>query len=69
MKMVALQRKSSILMGSYRQLRSEVNTMNIKLKKQYFSNKKSACKGTVKKSWKTIKELLNSCFKSGNTDF
>ena len=57
--MVALQRKSSILMESYKRLRNKVNTMNIKLKKQYFSNRISACKGNVKASWKTISELLN----------
>ena len=69
MKMVALKRKSSIMMESYRQLRNKVNTLNIKLKKQYFSNKISACKGNVKDSWKTINELLNKSSKSCNIDF
>ena len=54
MKRVALKRNSSIMMETYRQLRNKVNTINIKLKKQYFSNKISACKGNVKDSWKTI---------------
>ena len=67
--MVALKRKSSIMMESYRQLRKNVNTMNNKLKKQYFSNKISACKGNVKDSWKTINELLNRRSKSCNIDF
>ena len=69
MKMVALKRKSSIMMESYRQLRNKVNTMNVQLKKQYFSNKISACKGDVKGSWKTINELLNRRSKSCNIDF
>ena len=47
-KMVALKTKSSILMESYRQLRNKVNTMNIELKKQYFSNKISVSTGNVK---------------------
>ena len=69
MKKVTLQRKSSVMMETYRQLRNKVNTMNIKFKKQYFSNKISACKGNVKESWKTINELLNRRSKSCNIDF
>ena len=69
MKMVALKRKSSTMMDSYRQLRNRVNTLNIQLKKQYFSNKISACKGNVKDSWKAINELLNKRSKSCNIDF
>ena len=68
MKMVAQKRKSSIMMESYRQLRNKVNTMNVQLKKKYFSNKISACKGDVKGSWKTINELLNRRSKSCNID-
>ena len=68
MKKVALKRKSSIVMESYRQLRNKVNTMNIKLKKLYFSNEISACKGNVKDSWKTINELLNRSSISYNID-
>ena len=37
MKRVALQRTSSVMTETYRQLRNKVNAMNIKLKKQYFS--------------------------------
>ena len=66
MKMVALKRKSSVMMESYRQLRNKVN---IKLKKQYFSNKISAYKVNVKDSWKTINELLNRRSKSCNIHF
>ena len=54
---------------SYRQLRNRVNTMIIKLKKQYFSNKISACKGNVKESWKTMNKLLHRRSKSFNFDF
>ena len=69
MKIVAPKRKSSTIMESYRQLKNNVNTMNIKLKKQYFSNKISICKGSVKDSWKTVNELLNRRSKSSNIDF
>ena len=43
--------------------------MNVQLKKQYFSNKISLCKGDVKGSWKTINELLNRRSRSCNIDF
>ena len=43
--------------------------MNIKLKKRYFSNKISACKGNVKDSWKTVSELLNKRSKACKIDF
>ena len=69
MKKVALKRKSSVMIETYRQLRNKVNTLNIKLKKWYFSNKISACKGNVKDSWKTFNELLNRRSKSCNIDF
>ena len=69
MKRVVLKRKSSVMMETYRQLRNKFNTMTIKLKKQYFSNKISACKGSVKHSWKTINELLNRHSKSCSIDF
>ena len=69
MKRIALKRKSPVMMETYKQLRNKVNTMNIKLKKQYFSNKIYACKGNVKDSWKTINELLNRRAKSCNIDF
>ena len=69
MKRVALKRKSSVMTEAYRQLRNKVNTMNIKLKKQDFSNKISACKGNIKDSWKTINELLNRRSTSCNIDF
>ena len=69
MKMVALKRKSLVMMESYRRLRKKVNAMNIKLKKQYFSNGISACKGNAKDSWKTINELLNRRSKSCSFDF
>ena len=57
-KKAACKSKSPILMDSYRQARNKVNSLNIQLKKQYFSTKISECKGNMKESWKTINELL-----------
>ena len=42
--------------------------MNKQLKKHYYTNKISACKGNMKESWKTINEFLNKRSKSSNID-
>ena len=68
LKKAALKSKSLILMDSYRQARNRVNSLNVQLKKQYFSAKISECKGNMKESWKTINELLNKRSKSCNID-
>ena len=68
LKKAATKCKSSILMDSYRQTRNKVNTLNKQLKRQYYTNKISACKGNMKESWKTINELLNKRSKSSNID-
>ena len=68
LKKAALKSKSTILMDAYRQARNKANSVNIKLKKQYFSTKISECKGNMKESWKTINEVLNKRSKSCNID-
>ena len=68
LKKAALKNKSPILMDSYRQIRNRVNSLNIQLKKQYFSTKISECRGNMKESWKAINELLNKRSKSCNID-
>ena len=55
-------------MDSYRHVRNKVNVLNIQLKKQYYTNKISACQGNMKESWKAINELLSKRSKSSNTD-
>ncbi len=42
--------------------------LNIKLKKQYFTNKIYACQGNMKDSWKTINQLFQKRSKSSNTE-
>lgn len=64
----ALKSKSTILMDSYRHARNRVNSLNVQLKKQYYSSKISECKGNLKESWKAINELLNKQSKSSNID-
>ena len=68
LKKAALKNKSPILMDSYRQIRNRVNSLNIQLKKQYFSTQISECRGNMKESWKAINELLNKRSTSCNID-
>ena len=68
LKKTACKIKSPILMDAYGQAQNKVNSLNIQLKKQYFSTKISECKGNMKVSWKTINELLNKRSKSCNID-
>ena len=68
LKKAAVKRKSQILMVSYRQVRNKVNSLNIQLRKQYFSNRISACQGNMKDSWQAINELLQKRSKSSNID-
>ena len=57
---------SHFLMDSYMQVRNKVYSKNIQLKKQYFSNKITACQGNMKESWKAINKLLDERSKSSN---
>ena len=58
-----------MIMGSYkRQIRNKVTTLSIQLKKQYYTNRISPCKGNMKESWKVINELQNKRSKSSNND-
>ena len=54
----------SLLMSSYQQLRNKVNSLNTKLKRQYFATRVSKFKGNMKVTWKTINQLLNKRSKS-----
>ena len=68
LKTAALKSKSRVLMDAYRQTRNRVNSLNIQLKRQYFSAKISEYKGNMKESWKIVNELLNKRSKSCNID-
>ena len=60
--------KSTILMESYKQVRNNVNNLNKKLKKEYFSKKIAHNKGYLKETWKTINSLLNKRSKTTNIE-
>lgn len=68
LKRAATKQKSMFLMDSYRKVRNKVNALNKKLKKRYYTDKISACKGNMKETWKTVNELLCKRSKSSNID-
>ena len=75
LKKSAVESKSALIMESYRQVRNRVNSLNKRLKKKYYTNKISSCKGNIKDSIlkgsdsktvrnKDIPEEMNSYFSS-----
>ena len=52
LKLMACKNKSTLLMSSYRPLRNKVNSLNTKLKWQYFASRVSKFKGNMKEPWK-----------------
>ena len=65
---VNVKSKSNILMESYKHVRNNVNSLNKKLKKEYFSKKIAHNKGNLKETWKTINLLLNKRSKTTNIE-
>ena len=51
-------------MESYRQIRNRLNNLNTQLKREYFSEEISQFQSDLKKTWKTIIQLIN---KKSNT--
>ena len=69
LKLAACKNKPTLLMGSYRNLRKKVSSINTKLKRQYFATGVSNFKGNMKKTWKTIYQLFNKRSKSTKIAF
>ena len=69
LKLPACKNKSALLMSSYRLLRNKVNSLSIKLKRQYFATRVSKFKGNMKENSKTINQLFNRRTKSTIIDF
>ena len=53
-------------MQSYRQIRNKANNLNRQLKREYFSGKITQFQGDLKKTWKTINQVIN---KKSSTTF
>ena len=57
-----------MLMEAYRQVRNKVTALNIKLKRQYYTDKIYACEDNMKETWKIVNQVLNKRYKSSNID-
>ena len=66
MKKSAMKTGSAILMEAYRHLRNKVNSLNIRRKRMYFSNKISESEGNLKETWNAINQLINKRSKTTN---
>ena len=55
-------------MSPYRTARKATNTLNTEVKKEYYNEKITACKGDIKGSWRAINEIINKNSKSTNID-
>ena len=56
---LAVKCNSKLLMDAYKQLRNRVNSLNIQLKRQYFSEKIMQYYGNLNKTWKSIDQVIN----------
>ena len=66
LKIKAVRSNSKLLMQSYRQIRNKANNLNRQLKREYFSEKITQFQGDLKKTWKTINQIIN---KKSSTTF
>ena len=69
LKKAAGKSKSPALMCSCRKACNASNTLNTQLKKKYYNEKITACKGDSKASWRAINEIINKKSKSTNIDY
>ena len=54
-------------MNAYRQVRNQANSMNSRLKREYFTNKVNECEGYLKQTWSTVCKLAKKRSKSTQT--
>ena len=59
LKSQAVKGNSKLLMECYKHIRNRVNNMNTQLKRKYFSEKLTQFQGDLKKTWKTINQVIN----------
>ena len=60
----AVKSNSKLLMESYKQIRNRLNSLNTQLKCEYFSENITQFQVDLKKTWKTINQVIN---KKSNT--
>ena len=68
LKKAAIKSKSNYIMASYRHLRSKVNSLNKRLKKDYYSSKIQENVGSLKQTWKIVHEIVNKTSKTTKID-
>ena len=66
LKIKAVRSNCKLLMQSYKQVRNKANNLNKQLKREYFSEEITQFQGDLKKTWKTINQVIN---KKLNTTF
>ncbi len=66
LKKAASKSKSQLPIDSYPQVRNKVNSMNIQLKKKYFTDKISENQVNMKESRKAVNELLGKRSETSN---
>ena len=59
LKIAAVKAKFELLMQAYRKVRNKVNSLNTRLKRQYFTNTIDSCEGNLIETWATINKLIN----------
>ena len=65
----AVKSQSSALMRSYRKARNASYSLSNKLKRKYYNDKITECKGDIKGSWKAINDIITKTSKSTNIDY
>ena len=68
LKKAAIKSKSNYIMASYRHLRNKVNSLNKRLKKDYYSSKIQENVGNLKQTWKIVHEIVNKTSKTTKID-
>ena len=66
LKNTAIEHQLQVLKDIYRRVWNKVNTIKVRLKKQYFTIKIVENRGQMKESWKLANSLLNKPSKSTN---
>ena len=66
LKKQAIRSKSELLMQAYRHIRNQVDKLNEKFKREYFTNKIASCEGDLTSTWKAINNVLNKKSKTTN---
>ena len=68
LKKAAIKSKSNYIMASYRHLGNKMNSLNKRLKKDYYSSKIQENVGNLKQTWRIVHEIVNKTSKTTKLD-